>query len=458
MSIGIRAILHWGWGEGEASITRTMPDLNLDAFWMPFTANRDFKAAPRLITGARGMYVLNERGEPVLDAAAGLWCVNLGHGRQEIASAAYDALLNLDFAPTFQMGHPGPFWLAERLLPLLPEGFSHVFFTNSGSEAVDTALKIALAYQQVRGEGSRTRLIGREKGYHGTNFGGTSVGGIVRNRQQFGPLLPGVDHLPAAISRQKFVRGFGPPDPFPSEELERIIGLHGERTIAAVIVEPVVGSAGVYPPPEGYLQRLRDITQAHGILLIYDEVITGFGRTGSGAFAATGFGVAPDIIAMAKGLTNGAVPMGAVAVRREIHDAFMSAPAGIELFHGYTYSGHPVACAAALAALELYQREELFTRAGRMAPAFEEMLFSFEGKPGVVDVRNLGLMGAVELEPQGPVGAAGMSAFIACWNAGVMTRVTGDTIAFSPPLIVEQEHLDQIRTVFESVLSEQYDW
>jgi beta-alanine--pyruvate transaminase len=435
-----------------------MAELNLDAFWMPFTANRSYKEAPRLVTGAHGMYVVNERGEDVLDAMAGLWCVNLGHGRPEIAEAARQALLNLDFAPTFQMGHPGPFRLAERLLPHLPEGFTHVFFTNSGSEAVDTALKIALAYQQVRGEGARTRLIGREKGYHGVNLGGTSVGGIMRNRQQFGPLLPGVDHLPATVSRHKFVPGFTPPDPFFSDELERIVNLHGPRTIAAVIIEPVVGSAGVYPPPEGYLERLREITRAHGILLIYDEVITGFGRTGTGGFAATGFGVAPDIIAMAKGITNGAIPMGAVAVRREIYDAFMAETEGIELFHGYTYSGHPVACAAALAALDLYEMEDLFARAGRTAPAFQEMLFSFAGKPGIADVRSLGLMGAIELAPQGPPGSAGMNAFVAAWKAGVLGRVTGDTLAFSPPLIVEEEHLARIREVFEEVLGEQYDW
>ncbi len=435
-----------------------MTELNLDAFWMPFTANRVFKAAPRIVTGAHDMYVVNERGEDVVDAMAGLWCVNLGHGRPEIADAVRDTLLHLDYAPTFQMGHPGPFRLAERLVSVLPDGFSHVFFTNSGSESVDTALKIALAYQQVCGEGSRTRLIGREKGYHGTNFGGTSVGGIMRNRQQFGPLLPGIDHLPAAVSRERFVRGFPPADPFFADELERIVSLHGPRTIAAVIVEPVVGSGGVYPPPLGYLERLREITQAHGILLVYDEVITGFGRTGTGAFAASGFGVAPDIIAMAKGITNGAIPMGAVAVRREIHDAFMAEPDGIELFHGYTYSGHPVACAAALAALDIYEREDLFARAGRMESAFQDMLFSFAGKPGVVDVRGVGLMGAIELAPQGAAGAAGMNAFVAAWNAGVMGRVTGDTLAFSPPLIVEQQHLDRIREVFEEVLAEQYDW
>jgi beta-alanine--pyruvate transaminase len=435
-----------------------MPDLDLGPFWMPFTANKAFKSAPRMITGAHGMFVVNDRGEEVVDAAAGLWCVNLGHGRTEIADAVHTALLDLDYAPTFQMGHPGPFVLAKRLLPLLPPDFSHVFFTNSGSESVDTALKIALAYQQARGEGSRTRLIGREKGYHGVNFGGTSVGGIVRNRQQFGPLLPGVDHLPATMSRHKFVRGFMPEDAFFSDELERIINLHGAGTIAAVILEPVAGSSGVYPPPNGYLERIREITQAHGILLIFDEVITGFGRTGTGAFAATGFGVEPDIIAMAKGLTNGAIPMGAVGVRQPIHDTLMDSGAGIELFHGYTYSGHPVACAAALAALDIYEREGLFDRAATMTTPFQDMLFSFAGKPGVVDVRSVGLMGAIELEPQGPPGTAGMNAFTATWQGGVMGRVTGDILAFSPPLIVEETHLERIHDVVADVLAEQYDW
>jgi beta-alanine--pyruvate transaminase len=431
---------------------------NLDHFWMPFTANRAFKTAPRLITGAQGMYVRDQRGEQVLDAAAGLWCVNLGHGRPEIAHAVYRSLLDLDFAPTFQMGHLAPFELAERLVEHLPAGFTHLFFTNSGSEAVETALKIALAYHQARGQGSRTRLVGREKGYHGVNFGGTSVGGIVRNREQFGPLLPGVDHLPPAVSPAGSGWGLGPWDASAAEALQRMVDLHGARTIAAVIVEPVVGSAGVYPPPRGYLERLREIASAHGILLIFDEVITGFGRTGTGAFAASGLGVAPDMIAMAKGLTNGAVPMGAVAVRQEIHDAFMSAPDGIELFHGYTYSGHPTACAAALAALEIYEREGLFARAGAMAPAFQAMLESFVGRPGVVDVRGLGLMGAIELEPQGTVGAAGMQAFVEAWSHGLLTRFTGDILAFSPPFIIEQQHLDRIRSVLEDVLGEQYGW
>jgi len=433
-------------------------NMNLDHFWMPFTANRAFKAAPRLVTAAHDMYVVNERGEDVLDAMSGLWCVNLGHGRREIADAVYRALLELDFAPTFQMGHAGPFVLAERLIKHLPAGVSHIFFTNSGSEGVDTALKIALAYQQSRGEGSRTRLIGREKAYHGVNFGGTSVGGLAGNRQQFGPLLPGVDHLPAAIARDRFVRGLPPPDPSPSDALERLIGLHGARTIAAVVVEPVPGSAGVYPPPQGYLQRLREITRAHGILLIFDEVITGFGRTGCGAFAATGWDIEPDIIVMAKGLTNGAVPMGAVAVRQEVYDTLTHGPDGIELYHGYTYSGHPVACAAALAALDLYEGEELFARAARVAPMLLDMLFSFVGKPGIADVRGVGLMGAIELEPMGEPGAAGMKAFVAAWEAGVLGRVTGDILAFAPSLIVEQAHIDRIGAVFEKLLGEQYDW
>ena len=431
--------------------------LNLDHFWMPFTSNREFKAAPRIVTGAHGMYVRNERGEDVLDAVAGLWCVNLGHGRVEIAEAVHEALLNLDYAPNFQMGHPGPFLLAERLVKHLPAGMSHIFFTNSGSEGVDTALKIALAYHQIRGESARTRLVGRERGYHGVNFGGTSVGGIGRNRQTFGPLLPGVDHLPAPASQPSFVRGFPPADPSSANELERMVALHGSRTIAAVIVEPIVGSGGVYLPPEGYLQRLREITREYGILLIFDEVITGFGRTGIGAFAATGLGIDPDIIVMAKGLTNGAVPMGAVAVSDEIHSVFMDSPPGIELSHGYTYSGHPVACAAALAALDIYEREDLFARAGRIAPAFQDMLFSFAGKPGIVDVRGIGLIGAIELDPSWSPGPAAR-AFTSAWEAGVLGRWTGDTLAFSPPLVVETEHIERIHDVFEGVLADQYDW
>ncbi|MBI3549585.1 MAG: aminotransferase class III-fold pyridoxal phosphate-dependent enzyme [Elusimicrobia bacterium] len=443
---------------GRTGAKKTNGRLNLEHFWMPFTANRSFKAEPRIVTAAHGMFLTNEHGEDVLDAAAGLWCVNAGHGRKEIADAVHAALLHLDFAPTFQMGHPGPFKLAERLSKLMPKGFNRVFFANSGSEGVETALKIALGYQQMKGEGSRIRLVGREKGYHGVNFGGISVGGIMRNRQQFLPLLPGVDHLPAAVGKQKFVRDFPPHDSFPSDELERIIGIHGARTIAAVIIEPIIGSAGVYLPPQGYLQRIREITRKHGILLIFDEVITGFGRTGKGAFASTGLGVEPDIIIMAKGLTNGVVPMGAVAVRQEIHDAFMSAPEGIEFFHGYTYSGNPAACAAALATLDIYEDEGLFERAGKIAPKFQDMLFSFAHKPGVADVRGTGLIGGIELAPMGAPGAAGMKAFVQAWKEGVMARVTGDTLAFSPPLIIEEEHIERIRRTFESVLSKQYGW
>ncbi|MBI5203045.1 MAG: aminotransferase class III-fold pyridoxal phosphate-dependent enzyme [Elusimicrobia bacterium] len=431
-------------------------DVNLEHFWMPFTANRAFKAAPRLVTGAKGMFVKNEKGEDVVDAAACLWCVNAGHGRPEIAEAVKDALLNCDFAPNFQMGHPAAFKLADKLVEILPEGFTRVFFSNSGSEGVDTALKIALGYHQMKGDAARTRLIGREKGYHGVNFGGISVGGIFRNRQTFGPLLPGVDHLPAAINKKKFVRGFGPADPFYAEELERIINIHGARTIAAVIIEPIIGSAGVYPPPEGYLKAIRQITRKHGILLILDEVITGFGRTGHGAFASEAFGIDADVIVMAKGLTNGVVPMGAVAVKQEIYDAFMSAPEGIEFFHGYTYSGNPAAAAAGLATLEIYEREKLFERAGKIGAKFQDMLFSFQGKKGVADVRGIGLIGGIELEPQGPVGAAGMKAFVSCWEEGMLGRVTGDTLAFSPPLIIEESHIELIRSIVDRVITRQY--
>ncbi|MBI4348998.1 MAG: aminotransferase class III-fold pyridoxal phosphate-dependent enzyme [Elusimicrobia bacterium] len=431
-------------------------DVNLDNFWMPFTANRSFKGAPRMVTGAKGMYVKNERGEDVIDAAACLWCVNAGHGRPEIAEAVKQALLELDFAPNFQMGHPAAFKLAERLSEILPDGLDRVFFTNSGSEGVDTALKIALAYHQVKGDSARYRLIGREKGYHGVNFGGISVGGIFRNRQQFPALLHGVDHLPAAVNRKKFLRGFGPADPFFSDELERIIGLHGARTIAAVIIEPIIGSAGVYLPPEGYLKAIREITRKHGILLILDEVITGFGRTGHGAFASEAFGIDADIIVMAKGLTNGVVPMGAVAVRREIHDAFMQGPDGIEIFHGYTYSGNPVSCAAGLATLDIYRTEGLFERAATMGAKFQDMLFSFQGKKGVADVRGIGLIGGVELEPQGPVGTAGMKAFVSCWEEGMLGRFTGDTLAFSPPLIIEEEHITRIHDIVDRVIARQY--
>ncbi len=421
-----------------------------DAFWMPFTANRQFRKTPRLLARAEGMYYTDVDGRQVLDGTAGLWCVNAGHARPRIVEAIKAQAETLDFAPTFQMGHPLPFVLAERLAALAPEPLKHVFFTNSGSESVDTALKIALAYHRVRGEGQRTRLIGREKGYHGVGFGGIAVGGMVNNRKFFGPMLPGVDHLRHTLDpgRNAFSRGLPAHGVELAEDLERLVQLHDASTIAAVIVEPISGSAGVVLPPEGYLQRLREICDRHGILLIFDEVITGFGRVGE-CFAARRFGVTPDLITTAKGLTNGAVPMGAVFASRAIHDAFMQGPEGaIELFHGYTYSGHPLACAAALATLDTYAEEGLFRKAIELGGYWEQAIHSLKGLPHVVDIRNFGLVGAVELEARpGAVGARGYDAFHRAFSDhALMVRCTGDVLALSPPLILEKDHID---TIFE---------
>ena len=418
------------------------------AFWMPFTANRQFKKTPRLLASAEGMYYRSTDGREILDGTAGLWCVNAGHGHPHIVQAIQKQAATLDFAPTFQMGHPLPFILAERLAAIAPDPLKHVFYTNSGSESVDTALKIALAYHRVRGEGQRTRLIGREKGYHGVGFGGISVGGMVNNRKFFGAMLPGVDHLPHTldIARNGFSRGLPAHGAELADELERIVALHDASTIAAVIIEPVSGSAGVVLPPEGYLKRIRDICTKHGILLIFDEVITGFGRVGE-AFAAQRFGVVPDLITTAKGLTNGSVPMGAVFATSAIHDAFMHGPEGaIELFHGYTYSGHPLACAAALATLDVYQQEGLFQRASEMAPYWEQAIHALKGLPNVIDIRNVGLVGAVELaaRPEGAV-QRGYEVFNrAFFEQNLMVRCTGDVIALSPPLILNKEHIDRI--------------
>jgi beta-alanine--pyruvate transaminase len=384
----------------------------------------------------------------VLDATAGLWCCNAGHGREQIVDAVRYQIEQLDYAPTFQMGHPLPFALAERLTTLTPEGLDHVFFTNSGSESVDTALKIALAYHHVRGEGSRTRLIGREKGYHGVGFGGISVGGMVNNRKFFGTLLAGVDHMRHTLdlARNAFTRGLPENGVELAEDLERICQLHDPSTIAAVIVEPIAGSAGVIVPPKGYLQRLREICDRHGILLIFDEVITGFGRVG-GPFAANHFGVRPDIITTAKGLTNGSIPMGAVFVDNKVHDAFMQGPENvIELFHGYTYSGHPVACAAALAALDIYTREDLFGKADALGGYWQEAAHSLGDLPNVIDIRNYGLVAGIELSPrEGKPGARGYEVFTDCFhNRDLLIRVTGDVIALSPPLILEKSHIDRI--------------
>ena len=427
-----------------------------EAFWMPFTANRQFKSRPRLLTRAEGMYFTADDGRQVLDGTAGLWCVNLGHGRAGIAEAIARQARELDFAPTFQMGHPLPFALAERLVAHMPGDLDHVFFTNSGSEAVDTALKIAIAFHRARGEASRTRLIGREKAYHGVGFGGISVGGMVNNRKWFGPLLPGVDHLPHTHNpeRNAYSRGVPEYGAHLADDLERLVALHDASTIAAVIVEPMQGSAGVIIPPRGYLERLRAICDKHGILLILDEVITGFGRLGA-PFGAQYFGVTPDLLTCAKGITNGAVPMGAVFARRGIFETFMNAAPEntIELFHGYTYSGHPVACAAALAALDIYEQEGLLTRGARMARTWEDAAHALRGAPNVIDIRNLGLTAAVELAPRPDrPGTRAYEVFVKCFERGVLVRQTGETIALSPPLIVEDAHIDRIFTTLSKAI------
>ena len=428
---------------------------NLDAFWMPFTANRQFKKAPRMFVSADRMHYTTAEGNKVLDATAGLWCVNAGHNRPKIVEAIRRQAGELDYAPAFQMGHPKAFELASKLVQLTPAGIDHVMYTNSGSESVETALKTAIAYHRVKGDGSRFRLIGRERGYHGVNFGGISVGGIVANRKMFGTLLTGVDHLPHThdLERNAFTRLEPEHGAERADELERIIALHDPSTIAAVIVEPVAGSTGVLLPPKGYLQKLRDICDKHGILLIFDEVITGFGRLGT-PFAADYFGVTPDIIVTAKGLTNGVIPMGAVFVKSEIHDAFMHGPEHmIEFFHGYTYSGNPMASAAALGTLATYQDEGLLTRGAELAPYWEEVLHSLKGLPHVIDIRNIGLIGAIELEPiaGGPTRRA-FSAFLDAYNKGLLIRTTGDIIALSPPLIIEKSQIDFVVETLGGVL------
>ena len=423
---------------------------------MPFTANRQFKANPRLLVSAKGMFYKNIEGRELLDGTAGLWCVNAGHGREEISSAVSEQIQQMDYAPPFQMGHPSAFEFASRLAALMPGDLDHVFFTNSGSESVDTALKIALAYQRVRGQASRQRLIGRERGYHGVGFGGISVGGMVNNRKFFGTMLGGVDHLTHTHNLEKNAFSRGEPEwgAHLADDLERIIALHDASTIAAVIVEPVAGSAGVLLPPKGYLKRLREICDQHDILLIFDEVITGFGRLGA-PFAVDYFGVIPDLVTTAKGLTNGAVPMGAVFARKKIYDAFMqnSAENAIELFHGYTYSAHPLACAAGLAALDIYNKENLFHRGKEIGPYWEEGLHSFKGIKNIIDIRNIGLIGAIELAPiPGKPTARAFGAFLKAYEEGLMVRTTGDIIAMSPPLIIEKSHIDRIVDVLGRVL------
>jgi len=427
----------------------------LEAYWMPFTANRQFKSKPRMMAKAEGMYYTTDDGRTILDGFAGLWCCNAGHGRKPIVEAIQRQAATMDYAPAFQMGHALAFELANRIVELAPGKLDHVFFCNSGSEAVDSALKIALAWQRARGEGARTRLIGRERGYHGVGFGGIAVGGIPANRKMFGAMLAGVDHLPHTHNLEKNAFSKGQPEwgAHLADELERLVALHDASTIAAVIVEPMAGSTGVLVPPKGYLQRLREITSKHGILLIFDEVITAFGRVGAN-FAADLFGVEPDMITFAKGVTSGTVPMGGVVVSSDIYQAFMSGPPGaIELFHGYTYSAHPLACAAGLASLQLYQDEGLFERAARMAPKFEQALHSLKGVKHVIDIRNVGLVGGIELAARaGAPGARGFETYLKCFEKGVLVRNTADIIALAPALIVEDRHIDQMVATLREVI------
>lgn len=429
---------------------------NLDAFWMPFTANKAFKDDPRMINRAEGVYYYSTDGREVLDSASGLWCCNAGHCHPKIIEAITKQAASYDYVPPFQMGHPVAFEFANRLADMLPDNLNRIFFTNSGSEATDTALKIAVAYHRLRGEGTRTRLIGRVRGYHGTGWGGTSVGGMVNNRKTYGPLLPGTDHLSTTHNLEKNAFSRGEPEygAHLADEIEQLVGLHDASTIAAVIVEPVAGSTGILPPPKGYLKRLRELCAKHGILLIFDEVVTAFGRLGGGS-ASEVLGVIPDMVCMAKGLTSGTVPMGAVAVQQAIYDAFMEGtPSGVELFHGYTYSGHPLASAAGLAAMDVYQGEGLFERAAALAPYYEDAMHSLKGERHVIDVRNLGLMAGIELEPRdGKPGERGFEVFLEGYRRGVFYRLNGEIFQIAPPLISTREHVDQMVDVLRQSLN-----
>lgn len=425
------------------------------SFWMPFTPNRDFASDPRLVIAADGMYYTSHDGRQIMDASAGLWCVNAGHNVPRIVEAVQKQVATLDYAPHFNFGTPQAFELSSKLVGLFPAGLDHVFFTNSGSESVDTALKIALHYHRVRGDAARTRLIGRERGYHGVGFGGISVGGMVKNRMHFGTMLSGVDHMRHThdLERNAYSRGCPEHGAELADDLIRLAELHDPSTIAAVIVEPMAGSTGVLLPPKGYLKRLREICDRYGILLIFDEVITAFGRLGR-ASAAEYFDVKPDIITTAKGLTNGVIPMGAVFIDSKIYNSAMeNADAAIELFHGYTYSAHPIAVAASLASLETYRQEDLFARADAIAPKWENALHGLKGLPHVKDLRNLGLVGAIELESRpGAAGTRGADAMKAAWADGLMIRVTGDTIAMSPPLIISEAEIEELFTKLADIL------
>jgi beta-alanine--pyruvate transaminase len=431
--------------------------LENSAFFMPFSMNRQFKKAPRLVSRAEGIHYYTPEGRKIIDGTSGLWCVNAGHCRPAIAEGVAKGVATLDFAPPFQLGHPLAFEFADKIAALAPEGLSKVFFTNSGSESVETALKLALAYHRVRGEGHRTRLIGRERGYHGVNFGGTAVGGIVGNRKIFGALLAGVDHMRHThdLARNAFSKGEPQHGAELADDLERLCQLHDPSTIAAVIVEPVACSTGVLVPPVGYLKRLREICDRHGILLIFDEVITAWGRLGE-PFAALRFKVTPDLITTAKGITNGTVPMGAVFMKEALYQAFQTGPdTAIEMPHGYTYSAHPVACAAGLATLKVYEEEGLLTRVKELEPYWQEQAHSLKSLPNVIDIRNIGLIAAIELAPrEGAVGARGFEVHLKAWERGAYMRVTGDIIALAPPLIIEKPQIDALFDCLRGVLKE----
>ena len=439
--------------DNTENLSIDLPDM--DSYWMPFTGNRYFKENPRVIHRAKGMYCWSHDGRKMLDMVAGLWCCNAGHCDPRIVKAIQDQAADLDYAMAFQLGHPKAFELASKLTNLAPEGIDHAFFVNSGSEAVDTAMKMTLAYHRIRGQGERTRFIGRERGYHGVGFGGISVGGMSPNRKMFGAMLPGVDHLPHThhLEHNAFSRGLPSWGEHLADELENIIALHDPSNIAGVIVEPIAGSAGVLLPPQGYLKKIREICTKHGIMLIFDEVICAFGRTGD-AFAAKRFDVTPDIMTTAKGLTSGTVPMGAVLTKGDIYDTFMTGPDGaIEFFHGYTYSGHPLAAAAACATLDVYAEDDLFNRALSLEDAFADALHSLKDEPYVIDVRNYGLIRAVELTPiEGKPTARAMSIFRECYDQGLIIRTTGDTVAFSPPLIVKESQIEQTVEIIRATL------
>ena len=432
---------------------------DLNAFWMPFTANQQFKKAPRLFVSADRMHYTTDDGRKVLDGTSGLWCVNAGHCRPKIVEAIQKQAATLDFAGTFNMGHVKAFECASRLVNIAPQGFDHVFFTNSGSESVETALKMALAYHRAKGNATKVRMIGRERGYHGVNFGGTAVGGIANNRKMFGAVVAGVDHLRHThdLSKNAFSRGEPQHGIELAEDLERLVALHDASTIAACIVEPVACSTGVLIPPKGYLKRLREICTKHDILLIFDEVITAFGRMGTN-FGADYFNVTPDLITTAKGVTNGTIPMGAVFVTGKIHDAFMGGPDWmIDFFHGYTYSGHPMACAASIGTLDTYQDEGLLTRATELAPYWEERIHALKGLPHVIDIRNIGLIGAVEFDPiPGHPTKRAYDRFVKAFENNILVRQTGDIIALSPPLIISKSEIDQLFDTFTMVLKADY--